>query len=171
MKWIICGLSTGQTPGKKSSRRKPFSDGVSITWLDSKRSLTTLLLTRGQYYKNCFGDFDHFLVEKMSFLNVHPQGWTLFRRMEGRTDNFTPRGQNWPLGSKFALGAKLRMGLWSPWFRVKIGQIFDEICKYLASSKIASLGKNVLPWDETNAFTFYVHWVNRLLGDLLQKMK
>jgi hypothetical protein len=40
----------------------------------------------------------------------------LFRRIEGRTenftpgDNFTPRGQIRPLGSKFALGEKLSMG-------------------------------------------------------------
>jgi hypothetical protein len=41
----------------------------------------------------------------------------LFRRIEGRTenftpgDNFTPRGQIRPWGSKFALGEKLSMGL------------------------------------------------------------
>jgi hypothetical protein len=41
----------------------------------------------------------------------------LFRRMEGRTENFTPREQNSPLGDNFApggqslpLGAELRMG-------------------------------------------------------------
>jgi hypothetical protein len=46
--------------------------------------------------------------------NVHPLLFThrgehspLFRRMEGRTENFTPGGQSLPLG------AKLRMGLWA----------------------------------------------------------
>jgi hypothetical protein len=43
----------------------------------------------------------------------------LFRRMEGRTDNFTPRGQTHPWGTTSPLGVKvcppevkLRMGLW-----------------------------------------------------------
>jgi hypothetical protein len=66
-----------------------------------------------------------------------PQGWNemftplftpgvehslLFRRMERRTENFTPRGQSSPLGStstlgsKFApFGAKFGMGLWGRW--------------------------------------------------------
>jgi hypothetical protein len=64
---------------------------------------------------------------------VHPRGEhsLLFRRMEGRTenftlgDNFTPRGQNSPLednftpgGQSLPLGAKLRMGLWRvQWLR------------------------------------------------------
>jgi hypothetical protein len=34
----------------------------------------------------------------------------LFRRMEGRTENFTPRGQNSPWGTKFPLGDKIPPG-------------------------------------------------------------
>jgi hypothetical protein len=37
----------------------------------------------------------------------------VFRRMEGWTENFTPRGQLHPWGQSLPLGAKLRMGLWT----------------------------------------------------------
>jgi hypothetical protein len=32
----------------------------------------------------------------------------MFRRMEGRTENFTPRGQNSPQGTKFTPGGQIR---------------------------------------------------------------
>jgi hypothetical protein len=34
----------------------------------------------------------------------------LFRRMEGQTENFTPRGQNSPLGSKFSPRGEVKNG-------------------------------------------------------------
>jgi hypothetical protein len=37
----------------------------------------------------------------------------LFRRMEGQTENFTPRGQNSPLGDKFAPGVNICPYGWS----------------------------------------------------------
>jgi hypothetical protein len=37
----------------------------------------------------------------------------LFRRMEGRTENFTPRGQLHPWGQSLPLGAKLRISFLS----------------------------------------------------------
>jgi hypothetical protein len=60
----------------------------------------------------------------------------LFRRMEGRTENFTPWGQNSPLGDNFAHGgqsfpleAKLRMGL-----RMSVGRICVRVPLYKRNS-------------------------------------
>jgi hypothetical protein len=70
---------------------------------------------------------------------IHPQGWTLStvqkngggeQRISPPVGNFTPRGQNSPMGDNFApggqslpLGAKLRMVLWLRRFLCMYGSL------------------------------------------------
>jgi hypothetical protein len=47
----------------------------------------------------------------------------VFRRMNGRTENFTPRGHSRPWGWSVPLEAKLRMGLWGEWRLTLFAQV------------------------------------------------
>jgi hypothetical protein len=61
----------------------------------------------------------------------------LFRRMVGRTDNFTPGDNSTPRGQNSPLGAKLRMGL----SKVKLSKrrMFQESRKGSKGAKAASV--------------------------------
>jgi hypothetical protein len=60
--------------------------------------LTSLLAPRGEICP----------LGEMSTPPFTPRGeHSLFRRTEGRTENFTTRGQNSPLGDNFAPGVKV----------------------------------------------------------------
>jgi hypothetical protein len=70
--------------------------------------------------------------------------WRGKHRISPPWDNFTPRGQNSPLGDKFAPGVKLRMGLRSldhflkPWVKVFI--FFHQNIFLISREKLVAVG-------------------------------
>jgi hypothetical protein len=80
----------------------------------------------------------------------------LFRRMEGRTDNFTLRGQLHPSGTKFTPEGQLRPWAWkfAPMGKVKVGPLDRLIYRFIFSAIFAE--PPLLP-NATNSYLLFWH--------------